>query len=88
VTAAEIGSATPEAIAGVTFGLFLIFLVWYIGRRVRGRGERVAQLEREQAAEAGRVVAEERTRIARELHDVVAHRVSMMTVQAGAAEDL
>jgi signal transduction histidine kinase len=83
---AETGPGTAERIAEVAFGLFLIFLVWYIGRRIRFRGERAAQREREQAAEARRVVAEERTRIARELHDVVAHRVSLMTVQAGAAK--
>jgi signal transduction histidine kinase len=39
-----------------------------------------------QEAEARRIIAEERTHIARELHDVVAHQVSMMTVQAGAAQ--
>src|SRR4029453_13581408 len=46
--------------------------------------ERAARLERERAVEARRAVAEERTRIARELHDVVAHHVSMMVVQAEA----
>jgi signal transduction histidine kinase len=75
-----------ETAAEVAFGLFITFLVWYIGRRIRIRGERAAQLERERAAEARRAIAEERTRIARELHDVVAHRVSLMTVQAGAAK--
>ena len=70
----------------IGFGLFFVSVVWYIGRRIRVRGERFAHLGREQAAEAGRAVATERTRIARELHDVVAHRVSLMTVQAGAAK--
>jgi signal transduction histidine kinase len=68
------------------FGVVVMSVVWYVGRRMRLRGERMAQLERERAAETRRMVAEERTRIARELHDVVAHNVSLMTVQAGAAK--
>ncbi len=63
-----------------------MFVAWYVGRRLRLRQERADELLREQAAEARRIVVEERTRIARELHDVVAHRVSLMTVQAGAAK--
>jgi signal transduction histidine kinase len=67
-------------------GAVVMFVAWYVGRRVRLREQRAAELQREQAAEARRIVIEERTRIARELHDVVAHRVSLMTVQAGAAK--
>lgn len=71
----------------------LIAIIWYAGRRVRSRGvymqllhDRARQLEREQDQEARRAVEAERARIARELHDIVAHQVSMMTVQAGAAK--
>lgn len=68
------------------FGGLVMFGSWDVGRRLRLRRERADQLVRDQAAEAARIVAEERTRIARELHDVVAHQVSLMTVQASAAK--
>ncbi len=81
----------PMSVFG--FSLSVVVLGWYVGRRVRGRGEylrlleeRTAYLERERHAAARLAVDEERARIARELHDVVAHRVSMITVQAGAAQ--
>ena len=75
--------------------LVLPILPWYIGRRLRVRGdyvdllrERAERLEADHLARAQRAVADERARIARELHDVVAHQVSMMTVQAGAAKTI
>ena len=84
-----ISHATGDSI----FSLLIVFGVWYVGRRVRVRGEylnllkeRASHLQREQVAEADKAVTEERTRIARELHDIVAHQVSLMTVQAGAAK--
>jgi signal transduction histidine kinase len=78
--------ADPAPWGEAVFGAVVMFVAWYVGRRLSMRQERAAQLLREQAAEARRIVIEERARIARELHDVVAHRVSLMTVQAGAAK--
>jgi signal transduction histidine kinase len=80
------GLTDPAPWGEAAFGGVVMFAAWYVGRRLRLRQERATQLLREQAAEARRIVTEERTRIARELHDVVAHRVSLMTVQAGAAK--
>lgn len=63
--------------------------VWLVGLNVRTRRlyvlsleERAATLEREREAVSRAAVAEERTRIARELHDVVAHSMAVMIVQA------
>ncbi|WP_344689697.1 sensor histidine kinase [Blastococcus jejuensis] len=64
---------------------------WVIGQTLRERGQRTIALaeraeraEREREEEAARAVSEERARIARELHDVVAHSISVITVQTQA----
>lgn len=86
-TWAAIGSVLDgEGLWGAGVIVSIVYLVWFLGQRLRRGQEREVQLRRQQSVEAERAVAEERTRIARELHDIVAHRVSMMTVQAGAAK--
>ena len=66
-------------------------VAWVAGYALRERSqqaeaaeERAAQAEREREAAARVAVAEERGRIARELHDIVAHAVSVMVLQVGA----
>ncbi|MEU1471701.1 sensor histidine kinase [Streptomyces sp. NPDC005761] len=60
-------------------------ILWRFGVLARRSTELARQLHREQAERAQREVAEERGRIARELHDVVAHHMSVISVQTGLA---
>lgn len=60
----------------------------YRRRSIDAIVDRARQAEETRDAEARRAVAEERVRIARELHDVVAHHVAVVGVQAGTAEHL
>jgi signal transduction histidine kinase len=76
----------------ILFGILVWGGAWVIGDRVRLRRERVAELEAElrraeQEAERERRLAsaEERTRIARDLHDSAGHAINVILVQAGAA---
>jgi signal transduction histidine kinase len=82
---AQLASDFLPQIAVLALGLAL-------GETVRSRralaaetATRLRLAEEERAAEAGRLVAEERLRIARELHDTVAHSMATITVQAGSA---
>ena len=66
----------------------LIGSAWGAGRIVRRQNLLLEALARDQAARERAAIAEERSRLARELHDVVAHGVSTMVVQAEAGESL
>jgi signal transduction histidine kinase len=75
--------------------LALFAIAWVLGDNIRTRRAylaeleaRAARLEREREEQAERAAIEERTRIARELHDVIAHNVSVMVVQASAGEEV
>ncbi len=65
-------------------------LGWYVRRRRLAAAASVEtlRLERDQERERLAVLEQERLRMARELHDILAHSVSLMGVQAGAAEEV
>jgi signal transduction histidine kinase len=58
---------------------------WLVGEVVRARRSEVILLQSRIADEAARAASDERNRIARELHDVVAHQLSVIAIQSGAA---
>jgi signal transduction histidine kinase len=76
------------------FTLVVLSAAWLVGRGMHGRvthaaelAERTERIERNAEADRAAAVAAERRRIARDLHDVIAHSVGVMVVQAGAAEE-
>jgi signal transduction histidine kinase len=82
----------PEHSAGeLLFTPILFAILWLAGYALRERAEqaeaaetRATRAEQERETATRLAVAEERTRIARELHDIVAHAVSVMVLQVGA----
>jgi signal transduction histidine kinase len=81
----------PQTVGDFVFIPLRFVVAWVAGYALRERAEqaeaaeeRAAQAEREREAAARVAVAEERSRIARELHDIVAHAVSVMVLQVGA----
>jgi signal transduction histidine kinase len=74
-------------ITGVVFAVIIAAIGMYIGARrdlLASLKERAERAEREQELQVARGQAEERTRIAREMHDVLAHRMSLVAMHAGA----
>ncbi|MFD0508654.1 sensor histidine kinase [Streptomyces chiangmaiensis] len=91
--ATEVLIAPTDGIGSVLVVDVLVVAAWALGCLVRARRaiaaealEHAAAVKREQVALARTAVVEERARIARELHDIVAHHVSLMIVQAIAAD--
>jgi signal transduction histidine kinase len=88
-------TTNPLTAQGAVEGFLPLVAGWFTGDSVAARRRYLAglaeQAERERAAEAERArqqVREERVRIARELHDVVAHTLAVITVQAGVGRRL
>jgi signal transduction histidine kinase len=81
----------PQTVGDFVFIPLRFVVAWVAGwalgeraERAEAAEERAAQAERDREAAARIAVAEERARIARELHDIVAHAVSVMVLQVGA----
>ena len=92
VVAGLIADGENVPLAALPSNTILMATAWIFGDSMRTRRrylmeleEKAVRTEAQRVTEARQAVSDERTRIARELHDVVAHSMSVMVVQAGAA---
>jgi signal transduction histidine kinase len=95
VTGVREGTPAAEVLAGFLPQASLLVALLLLGEAVRSRRawlvevrERMARAEVDREREAERRVEQERLRIARELHDVMAHTIAVITIQAGVAADV
>jgi signal transduction histidine kinase len=75
-------------IADVAVNYVVAITAWGVGLTVRGQREHAARVDARREDDARRAATDERIRIARELHDVVAHHLSVIVVQAEAAQEV
>ena len=95
VLAVGMHNSKTQSAGDTVWSLVTFTVAWAVGfglnqkfREVDEARERAARLQREREEQARAAVAEERARIARELHDIVGHSVSVMTVQAAGVRGL
>jgi signal transduction histidine kinase len=84
------GRGVPS-VSGTLFALVVVGAAWAAGQALRfhsARAQRLTVAVSEEQQRARAAAQEERTRIARELHDIVTHAVSIMVIQAGAAGEV
>lgn len=83
VVIATAGTLPAElAVSEVAIAMLMFVIAWILGESTRRWSERAERA----AADAERATAAERVRIARELHDIVSHHMSVISLQAGLAE--
>jgi signal transduction histidine kinase len=84
ITAAALRESTFPTFELLHTGL-LWAVAWFAGERARLRHEQIAELKREAQRERLLAAAEERARIARDLHDSAGHAINVIAIRAGAA---